>query len=123
MKKGLLPITGFAIHGHHDILVQYCYGYQERVNYIKRHKPQNERKTRLRIFKILPDEALKEISGLKKADAKLRKAYDEGKQAGAERQKEYAKWQKADAEWKKAYAKFHKKWCNCEFWNGSKLVF
>lgn len=43
--------TGIFWHVHHDVLLEYCYSYKERVDFIKRCKPKSERKTRLRLFK------------------------------------------------------------------------
>ena len=97
-KKTNQPQKGFAIHCHHDILVEYCYYYEERVAYIKGNKPQHEQKIRLRLFKILPKEAEKDIP-----------------QA----------WVEADKAWdQKDKDAFHKKWCvlNCP-WNGKELIF
>ena len=74
---------GLVIHCHHDILVEYCYDYAGRVKEIKE-KPVNEQKTRLRLFKILPDEAIKDLPpGLYKAFQEWNKA----------RQKLYKAWQ------------------------------
>lgn len=123
---------GFAIHCHHDILVEYCYNYDERVTAIKNTKPKNEIETRLRLFKLLPEEALKDIPiRLQKAYAEREKAYAEWEKAGAEWKKAYAEWKKADDEWKKAYAEwpqkdkdiFHQKYCGCSEWNGTEIVF
>ena len=47
-------ISGFAFHVHHDVLVEYCTDYQERVDYIKERKPANEQGLRLRLFKMIP---------------------------------------------------------------------
>lgn len=41
---------GLFWHVHHNRLLEYCYNYQERVDYIKNHKPEHERKLRLRLF-------------------------------------------------------------------------
>ena len=99
------PKKGFAIHCHHDILAEHCYNYQERVDYIKKEKPKEEVKTRLRLFKILPKEALKDIPVYYlKADAERKKAYAERDKADAERKKADAEWVKAYAEWEKADA-------------------
>ncbi len=43
--------TGFFRHVHHDIPIEYCYSFDERVSAIKRTKPKNEIRTRLRLFK------------------------------------------------------------------------
>lgn len=88
---------GFALHCHHNILVEYCYDYDYRVYDIKKDKPQNEQETRLRLFKILPPKVLKDIP------------------------KEY---QEADQKWpQESKDAFHKKWCGCSEWNGKEIVF
>ena len=117
--------SGLSIHCHHNILVEYCYDYNGRVDSIKNTKPENEQETRLRLFKILPKEAEKDLP------ERYLKAYAEWQKADAEWQKAFAEWQKAFAELRKAYAEwsqksrdaFHKKWCGCSEWNGKELVF
>ena len=103
MKKGL------AIHCHHAILLEYCYDYQERVDYIKSDKPKNEQKTRLKLFKLLPKEAEKDIP----------KYYLE---AYRKRVEAYLKWEEADLKRGKKDA-FHAKWCGCKEWNGKEIIF
>ena len=56
MKEGIIMenkkvISGMYFHCHHDVLCEWVYDYQERVDYIKNHKPKNEIETRLRLFK------------------------------------------------------------------------
>jgi DNA polymerase III alpha subunit (gram-positive type) len=93
---------GLAIHCHHDMLLEHCYDYDERVEAIKRNKPQNEQEIRLRLFKILPQEAIDDLP------ERFVKAYDEWDKARVEWKKADAEWQKANAEWKKAYAELKK---------------
>ena len=45
--------TGFAFHVHHDVLMEFCTNYKERVNYIKEHKPRGEQEIRLRLFQLI----------------------------------------------------------------------
>ena len=146
-------IKGLAIHLHHDKLAEYCYDYNQRVEEIKNTKPLAEQEIRLRLFKILPEEALKDTPvKLQKADAEWKKAYAEWDKACAERDKAYAKWDKACAErdkayaelkkataelskacaeWSKAYAEwskadkdaFHTKWCGCIYWENGEISF
>ena len=100
--------SGLAIHCHHDILIEHCYDYDERVRVIKRDKLQNEQETRLRLFKLLPKKAIDELP------AEVRKAYAEWRKAYAEWCKAYAEWRKATAEVRKAYAEVRKayaEWC------------
>ncbi len=50
--------SGLAFHCHHDKLFEYCYDYDERVDFIKHHKPEGEQKLRLKLFKLIPDDRL-----------------------------------------------------------------
>ncbi len=111
-------IKGLSIHCHHDTLFEYCYDYNERVEVIKRDKPKNEQEIRLRLFKMLPQEAIDDLPDrLVKAYVEWSKAYVERDKAFAERSKAYAEWSKADREiW-------HKKWCGCKEFNGEEIVF
>lgn|SRR3990167_6899481 len=130
VDKERMMKQGLSIHCHHNVLIEYCYDYDERVIAIKRDKPENERKIRLRLFKLLPQEAIDELP------KRLVKAYAKWRKACAKREKAYAKWRKADAEWEKAYAEWekahaerrgretwHKKFCGCKEWDGEKIVF
>jgi len=106
-------------HCHHDVLLEFLTEpFKTRVNYIKKEKPKEEQKLRLRLFKRVKG-ALPPLSAeWKKADAEWKKACAERKKAyaewtkacaerekaDAERTKACAEWKKADAEWKKAYA-------------------
>ena len=42
---------GMFWHCHHNTLLEYCYDYAGRVQFIKENKPKDEIKTRLRLFK------------------------------------------------------------------------
>src|SRR3990167_4074368 len=125
--------TGLAIHCHHDRLVEFCYDYEKRVEYVKQ-KPKNEVEKRLKLFRLLPDEAIKDTpEEWQEADAKWQEAYAKWQEADAKWQEVYAKWQEAYAKWQEVYAKwqeayakwplelknaFHAKWCGCSEWNG-----
>ena len=133
---------GLAIHCHDFDLVEYCYDYAGRVNYIKENKPINEQKTRLRLFKILPDEAIQDLppglykarQGWNKASQKLYKATQELYKA----RQEWYKDGKASQEYDKAIQEryrlnqelgmakqeaFHQKWCGCQNWKDGKIDF
>ena len=88
---------GFSIHCHHDTLIEFCYDYDKRAEYIKKEKPQNEQKTRLRLFKLLSQKAIKELP------KNLEKAYAEREKADAKWKKAYAEAIRAAAKWDKAY--------------------
>jgi len=49
MKKKMSK-HGLYWHLHHNILLEYCYDYDERVRYIKANKPPDEIDERLRLF-------------------------------------------------------------------------
>jgi len=91
-------IKRFYWHCHHNILVEYVYDYQERVNYIKQEKPANEIDTRLRLFKPVKGELPKAYAKACKAYAKVPKAC-----------KAYAKVRKAYDKVRKAYDKAYDK--------------
>ena len=89
--------AGLSIHCHHDLLIEYCTSYDGRVDYIKKSKPIHERKIRLRVFKLLSDEA---IAALPKDVVRA-----------------YADWpQQARDAW-------HKKWCGCKEWKNGVINF
>lgn len=46
--------TGMAFHCHHTTLVEYCYGREERIKYIKEFKAATEQELRLKLFKFIP---------------------------------------------------------------------
>jgi len=37
--------SGFFWHVHHDVLMEWCYDYEERVDYIENYKSASERET------------------------------------------------------------------------------
>ena len=139
MTKQIKKLEGSSIHCHHDKLVEYCYNYKARVEYIKSDKPRQEQKIRLKLFKLLPPEALKDIpkkyqetdAKRREACAKWREADDKWQETDARWQEAYAKrreacakWREADKEWsQKDKDDFHKKWCGCSYWKNNQLVF
>ncbi len=62
--------AGFAFHVHHDVLVEWCTDYDERVKFIKNNKPPDEIELRLRLFRLIPEDRLP------KSLVVARKAYD-----------------------------------------------
>ena len=108
--------SGLSIHCHHDILIEYCYDYQERVDYIKKEKPEAEIAIRLKLFKLLstlamadlPKGLVKACTERKKANAKYWKACTKYGKVYAEYNKANAKYGKACTEWNKANDKYNK---------------
>jgi hypothetical protein len=123
---------GWSIHCHHDQLIEWCYDYQERIDYIKSDKSPDEQPIRLRLFKVLPLKAITEIpvdlqeadAKLREADAKWREADTKSQEAWAKLQEAWAKLQEANNKWsQKDKDTFHAKWCGCKEWNGKEIVF
>lgn len=122
--------SGLAFHCHHNVLVEYVYDYDERVEFIKANKPEGERKLRLRLFRLIPnglipgkrgglwkacDEARKACSEARKACYEARKACDEAWKACSEAEKAY--YQKYGSQ----LEELHSKLCpNCP-WNGKTI--
>ncbi len=80
--------AGLYWHVHHDVLLEWCYDYDDRAEYIRTQKPEGERELRLRLFQPVRG---KLPNGLAKARAELAKA-------DAELAKARAEWDKADAD-------------------------
>ena len=145
--------SGLAVHLHHDVLVEYCTDYDERVQAIRDTKPLHEQAIRLRVFRLLSPEAVSAApEALRKIDeayrqagvahqqaseayqqagVALRQAHVAHQQAGvalrqagvALRQTDEAYWQAQDA-WSAAERDaWHRRWCGCAEWNGARLVF
>jgi hypothetical protein len=110
--------SGLAWHVHHEIMIEWCYDLDERLDYIKSNKPSNEISTRIKCFSLLTQRSIDSLpADLNKADADWRKA-------SADLNKADADWRKADADWRKADREFfHTKFCGCTEWNGETLVF
>ena len=117
-------IHGESMHCHHKWLFEYCYDYQERVDYIKANKPVNERKIRLKRFKILTK---KEIAMFPaeyiEASQKRTEASQKLKEADQKRREAYQKWEEAYHKYKPQLEEIHKKICNCKEWNGEEMIF
>lgn len=105
MKKNN-KITGMFWHCHHDTLCEWVHDYQERVDYIKKEKPENEIKTRLKLFK--------------KVKGKLPKEFIEAGEKYAEAREKYVE---AGEKHKHQIEELHKKECGCSEWNGKEIVF
>ena len=134
-----------AVHCHHNTLFEYCYNYQERVDYINQYKPESERKVRIERFFILTKEQVAmlpiEFVEASKKCAEAREKYAETIEEYAEVWKKYAEAWKEYAEAREKYAEAiekyietekkykpqleeaHRKICGCEEWNGEMMVF
>ena len=113
-------ISGMYFHCHHDVLCEWVYDYQKRVDYIKREKPKEEIKTRLRLFKKVKGKLPEEFVEAEKKCVEAWKKYDKAKKKFIEAEK------KCVEAWKK-YApeieKLHKKECGCKEWKNGQINF
>src|SRR3990167_6773417 len=131
-------ISGMAVHCHHKILFEYCYNYQERVDYINQHKPENERKVRLERFKMLTEEQVAMLPikfvGAREKYAEAWKEYAEAREKFVEAWKEHAEANKKRAHAEKTYIEAEKKYkplleeahrkiFGFKEWNGTEMVF
>ncbi len=112
------PGVGFYWHVHHDILVEWCHTYKERVEAIKRYKPETEQGLRLRLLQPvrgpLPPAFVKAWATYSKAEATYSKEW------GAY-SKEWATYSKARDEAMPALVALHAQECkNCP-WNGTTI--
>ena len=137
---------GFTWHCHHNILMEWCYDYETRVEIIKANKPANEIPTRLRLFKFvkgkLPKEIIENGRKRKETERKLGEArlkWGEARRKWHETELNEA-WRKYDEAWRKydeawqelnksisrhlpELEALHKRECGCKEWNGSEIVF
>lgn len=131
---------GLYWHVHDRVLVEHCYGYQGRVDYILREKPASEHETRLRLFQpvrgALPGKLGKICAQFAKACVQMEKASVVPSSvvpssvvlSGVKWAKIALKWGKAEAERAKACAKYapeiealHAEEClNCP-WDGTTI--
>ena len=114
--------TGLFLHVHHDILLEWCHNYDERVAFIRNEKPKEEQETRLRLFKPfkgkLPQEVVKAVQELNKARQELNKARQEYNKAAQEYDKAEQEYNKVLNDNKELIEALHKAECpNCP-WNG-----
>jgi len=120
-----MKTNGWFWHVHHDVLVEWSDDINERIAYIKKEKPENERALRLKLLKPvmgkLPAKLVKagEAYGKAwKAYDKAREAYDKAREACDKAEEAYDKAKKAC---KKEIEALHKKECPDCPWTGSSI--
>ena len=90
---------GFFWHVHHEVLIEWCYNYNERASFIRTDKRENEQETRLRLFKpvkgTLPREVVEAWQANVKAGQISSKAWRAYYKAGQFRDKEWRAYVKA----------------------------
>ena len=126
-RRQNMKTKGMFWHIHHDVLVEWSDNIQERIDYIKKEKPENEIETRLHLLKPvegkLPEEFIKAGENYAKAEENLDKAGENFDKAWEKYDKACENFDKAWEKYKPAIKALHKKECNCKEWNREKLVF
>ena len=125
---------GWAIHCHHDTLIEWCYDYRERVHAIQK-KPEHEVAARLRLFKLLPAEAVLELPIALLAYNQAREAWDQAweaynqawetlNQAGEAWDQAGEAYNQSGESWGQTeQTRWHDKWCGCQDWDGTEIRF
>ncbi len=73
--------TGFFWHVHHRVLLEWCYSYNERASYISEQKREDQKETRLRLFKPVKGKLPQEVVEAWQAYIKAWQAIDKARQA------------------------------------------
>jgi len=73
--------TGFFWHVHHRVLLEWCYSYNERASYISEQKREDQKETRLRLFKPVKGKLPQEVVEAWQAIDKAWQAIDKARQA------------------------------------------
>jgi len=107
---------GFYWHVHHDELMEYCWDYEGRVDFIRRNKPSHEIEPRVGLMQPvrgkLPEALIKAAAAYYEAQAAYQKA-----ETG--RAKAWAAYE-APAAWENARAAFDKAWAA---WENARAAF
>ena len=133
--------SGMFWHIHHGVLCEWTNDIQERIDYIRKEKPANEIKTRLKLMKPvkgeLPDKFVKALKARKKAweaydkaweaRNKALEAHNKAREAHNKAWEDYVKtWEaydKAREAFRPQLEALHKKECKCKEWNGTEMIF
>ena len=110
---------GLAFHVHHNVLVDYCYNYDERVACIKSNDAPAEQELRLRLFHMIPADRLPlQLVESQAAYEKAQAACDKAWAAYVESQAAY---DKAQAACEPEIQALHAELCpNCP-WDGKTI--
>jgi len=115
-----MKTSGMFWHIHHDVLYEWTNDIQERIDYIRKEKPQDEIKTRLRLMKPIKGNLPDEFDKAQEAYVKAWEAYVKASEAYVKASEAH---DKAWEAFKPKLETLHKKECGCEEWNGARLIF
>ena len=122
-----MKTKGMFWHVHDDELVEYCYNYKERADYIKNKKPKNEIGIRLRLFSPvkgkLPVKFVKALEAYNRAGEAYEKAWEAYDRALEAYNRAGEACEKAREACKDKINTLHEKECpNCS-WDGNEIGF
>ena len=98
-------MKGWYWHVHHEVIVEYCYDVEGRVEYIKRHKPEHEVETRLKWMTPVKGKLPGEVVAAGEAYNKVWEAYNKAREAYNKAGEAYNKAWKARDKTLEAYRK------------------
>jgi len=102
MDEGSERKSGFYWHVHHGVLLEWCYSYEERKQYIIEHKPASEQELRLRLFQpvhgTLPDAVARASQEYVRASQEYARASQEYVRASQECDRAWEKRDRASQE-------------------------
>ena len=124
--------TGFFWHVHHRVLLEWCYSYNERASYISEQKREDQKETRLRLFKPVKGKLPQEVVEAWQAIDKARQALNKARQAYYEASQAYYEASQALDEARQALDEalhknmpaieaLHKEECHDCPWNGKTI--
>ncbi len=94
---------GFYWHVHHEKLLEYCYSYAERAEYIRLFKAFAERALRFRLFQPVKSKLPQDLVRARLAWAKAKEAAHKADQAYAEARRAHGIGDEARRAWDKAW--------------------
>jgi len=103
LEQQVERVEGFYWHVHHDTLLEWCYDYEERREYILAHKPPEERELRLILFQPVRGELPGELV---RAWQEHNRAWRERNRAWRERNRTRQKRNRARQEHNRACQKY-----------------
>ena len=95
--------TGFFWHVHHRVLLEWCYDYDGRASFISEQKREDQKETRLRLFKPVKGKLPQEVVEAWQAYIKAWQAIDKAWQALNKARQAYYETQQAYNEASQAY--------------------
>ena len=94
---------GFFWHVHHRVLLEWCYDYDGRASFISEQKREDQKETRLRLFKPVKGKLPQEVVEAGRVLDKAWHAYDEAGRASDKAWQAYYETQQAYYETQQAY--------------------